>query len=62
MQAIEAFKTSRRLELAAANQEFANKIRVQAIRPAVIVMGWDPHEVWQRMIKEPRERRENLHD
>ncbi len=38
--------------LMAANQDFVNERE-----PASALVGWDPFEVWQRMIKEPRERR-----
>ncbi len=44
----------------AANQDF-----LKPRSPATVFVesntsiGWDPHEVWRRMIKEPRERRLN---
>lgn len=48
---------------AAANQDYLRPTRPGATvispnsTPAATTKGWDPHEVWQRMIKEPRERR-----
>lgn len=48
---------------AAANQDYLQPKRLVATVvspnsvPAGATKGWDPHEVWQRMIKEPRERR-----
>lgn len=47
----------------AANQDY---VKPRASTPAIVTVesldlhkptGWDPHEVWRRMIKEPRDRR-----
>lgn len=40
--------------VSAANQYFALP---QSGQSAVSSVGWDPFEVWRRMVKEPRERR-----
>lgn len=37
----------------AANQDFAAEVYSAGRSQS----GWDPHEVWRRMIKEPRDRR-----
>lgn len=67
MQAVETlldFKS--RLAVSAANQDYVKSRAAPA--PAVVTiesvdmgksLGWDPHEVWRRMIKEPRDRRLN---
>lgn len=40
----------------AANQDFV--VATATPRQAIsTTAGWDPYEVWQRMIKQPRERR-----
>lgn len=42
----------------AANQDFLKpKSPTTATTEAPVSLGWDPQEVWRRMIKEPRERR-----
>lgn len=51
MQATEKLK--RPLPQPAANQDFVTDA-VSTHRPE---SGWDPFEVWRRMIKEPRDRR-----
>ncbi len=44
----------------AANQDFLKPRSPEAAAIETSTSaGWDPHEVWRRMIKEPRERRLN---
>lgn len=56
MQAVDKLKATSRPLIEAANQEFTPKVREQVARLAS--SGWDPYEVWRRMIKEPRDQRQ----
>ena len=59
MQATDTFSSliSQRQQLAA-NQEFVvDAGQTHTASQADRSTGWDPHEVWQRMIQQPRQRR-----
>lgn len=47
-----------RLVDSAANQDFLKpRSPISLVAESKASHGWDPHEVWRRMIKEPRDRR-----